>query len=797
MELTEKFFPQALRDYKEAEFLRLVQGDMEISEYESKFKELSQYAPHLVSTELMKAKHYKRGLRPEIKQIVSSHDLTTFQAVVKKAQIVTYSGVKLINQGQRNDFGKRKWQDKNKNSGQFKKQTIVGQSSNPPSQCPKCNKFHRGECLYGKYVCYKCGQPDHVVSSCPSIKKLEQEKKGKARVVSLTHDEAAQNPDVIAGILSISGTLVYVLIDSSTTHSFISNACLAKINASCKKNDNVLEVSMLSGGTIDTDRIATGVQINFDGLMLEANLSGKEEFRFYGLKVKALPRVISALKAKSMLRKPNCQGYLVSLIATSSQDKTLDNVPIVQEYSDVFPDDLPGIPPDRQVEFTIDLIPEATPVSKAPYRMAPKELQELKMQLEEFLDKGFIRPSISPWGAPVLFVKKKDGTMRLCIDYRELNKLTIKNKYHLPRIEDLFDQLKGASVFSKIDLRSGYHQLKIKSVDILKTAFRTRYGHYEFTVMSFGLMNAPAIFMDLMNRVFHQYLDMFVIVFIDDILIYSRDSLQHEKHLRIVLGTLRQEKLYVKFKKCEFWLDRVGFLGHTISARGIEVDQSKVEAITNWLKPTNVGEVRIFLGSYDTVDSEGTKFVWSEKCEQSFQELKEWLVSASILTIPDGSEGFVIYSDASKLGLGCVLMQHGKVIAYTSRQLKQYEQNYPTHDLELAAANVVADALSRKNMGQLSTMCTRQDHLIRDFENLRIEVLTSPVRTSAKLASFTMKLTLRDRIVAAQKDDPFLEKIRADIGTEKRKGFEIAEDKALMYKGRLCVLKDEALRMKL
>ncbi|XP_022853310.1 uncharacterized protein LOC111374805 [Olea europaea var. sylvestris] len=224
-----------------------IKRDMEIFEYESKFEELSRYAPHLVSTELMKAKCYERGLHPEIRQIVSSNDLTTFQAVVKKAQIVTYSGVKLINQGQRNDFGKRKLEDKNKNSRQFKKQTIVGQSSNPPSQCPKCNKFHREECLYGKYTCYKCGQPSHVVSSCPSIKKHEQEKKGKARVSALTHDEVAQNPDVNAGILSISGTPVYVLIDSGATHSFIFNACLAKINASCKKNYNVLEVSMPSG----------------------------------------------------------------------------------------------------------------------------------------------------------------------------------------------------------------------------------------------------------------------------------------------------------------------------------------------------------------------------------------------------------------------------------------------------------------------------------------------------------------------------------------------------------------------
>ena len=225
---------------------------------------------------------------------------------------------------------------------------------------------------------------------------------------------------------------------------------------------------------------------------------------------------------------------------------------VVREFPDVFPDVLPGLPPDRQLEFTIDLEPGAAPISKAPYRMAPKELGELKMQPQELLDLGFIRPSVSPWGAPVLFVKKKDGTLRMCIDYRELNKLTLKNKYPLPRIDDLFDQLKGASVFSKVDLRSGYHQLKIRPADIPKTAFRTRYGHYEFVVMPFGLTNAPAVFMDLMNRVFHPYLDKFILVFIDDVLIYSKTRAEHEEHLRTALETLRTERLYAKFSKCEF-----------------------------------------------------------------------------------------------------------------------------------------------------------------------------------------------------------------------------------------------------
>ncbi|GJT97970.1 putative reverse transcriptase domain-containing protein [Tanacetum coccineum] len=214
-----------------------------------------------------------------------------------------------------------------------------------------------------------------------------------------------------------------------------------------------------------------------------------------------------------------CHVFLAHITIKETGDKSkkkqLQDVPIVKNFPEVFPEDLPGLPHTRQVEFHIDLVPGAAPVARAPYRLAPSEMKELADQLQELSDKGFIRPSSSPWGAPVLFVKKKDGSLRMCIDYRELNKLTVKNRYPLPRIDDLFDQLQGSSVYSKIDLRSGYHQLRVREEDISKTAFRTRYGHYEFQVMPFGLTNAPAVFMDLMNRVCKPYLDKFVIVFID------------------------------------------------------------------------------------------------------------------------------------------------------------------------------------------------------------------------------------------------------------------------------------------
>nr|KYP49089.1 Transposon Ty3-I Gag-Pol polyprotein [Cajanus cajan] len=281
---------------------------------------------------------------------------------------------------------------------------------------------------------------------------------------------------------------------------------------------------------------------------------------------------------------------------TLETDSKLDEIPLVKEFPEVFPKDVSSLPPKREIEFSIDLIPGTSPISIAPYRMSPTELVELKKQIEELQEKQFIRPSVSPWGAPVLLVKKKDGSMRLCVDYRQLNKVTIKNKYPLPRIDDLMDQLVGACVFSKIDLRSGYHQIRVRAEDVPKTAFRTRYGHYEYLVMPFGVTNAPGVFMDYMNRIFHPYLDRFVVVFIDDILVYSKTREEHAEHLRIVLQTLKEKQLYAKLSKCEFWLNSVSFLGHVISERGIAVDPSKVEAVLEWKTPKSVFEIRSFLG---------------------------------------------------------------------------------------------------------------------------------------------------------------------------------------------------------
>ncbi|GJZ06397.1 putative reverse transcriptase domain-containing protein [Tanacetum coccineum] len=317
--------------------------------------------------------------------------------------------------------------------------------------------------------------------------------------------------------------------------------------------------------------------------------------------------------ARKFPTREGCELFLAQVTEQESKEKRLEDVPVIRDFPEVFPEELPGLPPPRQVEFRIDLIPGAAPVARAPYLVTRN------------------------------------------------NELDDQKRYHLPRFDDDLITLQGSSVHSKIDLRSGYHQLRIREKDIPITSFRTRYGHYEFQVMPFGLTNAPAVFMDLMNRVCKPYLDKFVIVFIDDILIYSRNKEEHGEHFKTILNLLRSEKLYAKFSKCDFWLDSVKFLGHVIDSGGVHVDPAKIEAIKNWAAPTTPTEVQQFLG------------------------LVGYYRSAPILSLSEGSEDFVVYCDASLKGFGAILMQREKVITYASRKLRKNEENYMTHDLELGA----------------------------------------------------------------------------------------------------------------
>ncbi|KAL0545083.1 hypothetical protein IC582_020224 [Cucumis melo] len=919
-----KFFSASLRDAKRQEFLNLEQGDMTVEQYDAEFDMLSRFAPEMIATEAARADKFVRGLRLDIQGLVRAFRPATHADALRLA--VDLSLQERANSSKTAGRGSTSGQKRKaeqqpvpvpqrnfRSGGEFRrfqqKPFEAGEAARGKPLCTTCGKHHLGRCLFGTRTCFKCRQEGHTADRCPLRLTGNAQNQGagaphQGRVFATNKTEAEKADTVLTGTLPVLGHYALVLFDSGSSHSFISSTFVLHARLEVEPLQHVLSVSTPSGECMLSKEKVKTCQIEIAGHVIEVTLlvldmldfdvilgmdwlaanhasidcSRKEvtfnppsraSFKFKGEGSRSLPQVISAIRASKLLSQ-GTWGILASVVDTREADVSLSSEPVVRDYPDVFPEELPGLPPHREVEFAIELEPGTVPISRAPYRMAPAELKELKVQLQELLDKGFIRPSVSPWGAPVLFVKKKDGSMHLCIDYRELNKVTVKNRYPLPRIDDLFDQLQGATVFSKIDLRSGYHQLRIKDEDVPKTAFRSRYGHYEFIVMSFGLTNAPAVFMDLMNRVFREFLDTFVIVFIDDILIYSKTEAEHEKHLRMVLQTLRDNKLYAKFSKCEFWLKQVSFLGHVVSKAGVSVDPAKIEAVTGWTRPSTVSEVRSFLGlagyyrrfvenfsriatPLTQLTRKGAPFVWSKACEDSFQNLKKKLVIAPVLTVPDGSGSFVIYSDASKKGLGCVLMQQGKVVAYASRQLKSHEQNYPTHDLELAAvvfalkiwrhylygekiqiftdhkslkyfftqkelnmrqrrwlelvkdydceilyhpgkANVVADALSRK-VSHSAALITRQAPLHRDLE--RAEIAVSVGAVTMQLAQLTVQPTLRQRIIDAQSNDPYLVEKRGLAEAGQAVEFSLSSDGGLLFERRLCVPSDSAIKTEL
>ena len=380
---------------------------------------------------------------------------------------------------------------------------------------------------------------------------------------------------------------------------------------------------------------------------------------------------------------------------------------LLRSYRDVFPEALPaGLPPSREVDHAIELEDGAPPPSRPTYRMSFLELEELEKQLKEYSGNGWIRPSQSPYGAPILFVKKKDGSTRMCTDYRALNKITKKNVYPLPRIDDLLDRLQGAKFFTKIDLRQGYHQIRIKDADVEKTAFRTRYGHYEYLVLPFGLTNAPATFMGLMNEVFRPLLDKSVVIYLDDILIYSRSWEDHQRHIAEVLDRLRAHQLYAKISKCEFGKSKVEFLGHIVSNDGVAVDNKKIEAIQSWPPPQNIHDLRAFLGlanyyrrfveNYTKLTlpltrmlKKGAAVSMGEEEMIAFLAVKEALTNAPVLAVADPQLGYRIVTDASDFALGAILLQDQgqgfQPIAYESRKLQPAELRRSVYEKEMLA----------------------------------------------------------------------------------------------------------------
>ncbi|RVW27201.1 Transposon Tf2-2 polyprotein [Vitis vinifera] len=647
----------------------------------------------LIATEEEKALKFQDGLKPYLKNKISILKLGVYSEVVDRALIAEKDNEELHQY--RNSKGSKigvmvLMVIKHSEGLHQEEIRIKGSSAEFRWACPTCGKKHGGRSCYRETgACFGCGKQGHLIRDCPENRKFITGKP-KEEIRRINRNPKPKDGLSFAGLLGLPvASMDFDLIVATPM------------------GDSVVDFDVILG----MDWLASyHASVDCFEKRVTFSIPGQPKFSFEGKHVDRPLRMISALRASSLLKK-GCQGFLASVMSNES-DLKLEDIPIVREYPDVFPEDLPGLPPEREVEFTIDLVPGTGPMSKAPYRMAPVELKELKVQLQELLDKGFIRPSVSPWGAPVLFVKKKDGSMRLCIDYRE------------------------CLVFSKIDLRSGYHQLRVR-----------------------GKMY-PRLLFEL-----------------DDILVYSRSREEHEGHLSIVLQTLRDKQLYAKLKKCEFWLDRIYFLGHVVSNDGISVDPGK--AVYRRFSKIALPLTKL--------TQKGVKFEWSDDCECSFQELKNRLVSAPILTIPSGSGGFVVYSDASHqlaavvfalkiwrhflFGETCEIFTDHKSLKYLFSQkelnmrqrrwielLKDYDCIIQYHP---GKANVVADALNRKLVGSLAAIRGCQRQLLKELRSLQVHFRVMGL--GALVANFRVQPDLVGRIKTLQKNDSRLVQVMEEV----------------------------------
>ncbi|GKB53128.1 putative reverse transcriptase domain-containing protein [Tanacetum coccineum] len=691
--LVEEFCPSNEMEKLESEFWNHKMVGANHAGYTDRFHELAKLVPHLVTPESSRIKRYIAGLAPEIRGMLRATQPTTIQSVILRAGILTDEAVSCGTLTKGNE--KRKGTEESSKHGSRRNDDKRAKVSKgfiaatphrngflgPHSKCAKCWTYHpeggpcqvcfncqkpshiarncrmpikqvapindvRGDHKPG--TCYECGSREHYQNNCPKFTRAPGQmgnrltiegnrntrnngNQVKGRAFNVNAVGALQDPNVVTGTFSLNNHYATVLFDSGADFSFISTdfAPLLNVKPSFVNPGYVIEVA--DGKKVEVDRVIRDCKLELGTSLFTIDLIplghgsfdvivGMDWLSKHKAEIVCHEKVVRIpLESGEILhfQGERTPGNAKALSNVKVDEPQLSDIPVVRDFVEVFPEDLSGLPPQRQVEFRIDLVPGATPIAKSPYLLAPSEMQELSAQLQELQDKGFIRPSHSPWGAPVLFVK----------------------------INDSFDQLQGARYFSKIDLRSGYHQLRVHENTISKTAFRTRYGHFEFTVMPFRLTNAPAVFMDLMNRA--------------------------------GVGIAEEGEV-----------------------NGIHVDPSKIEAVKNWKAPTTPYEIRSFLGlvgyyrrfianfskiakPLTSLTQKNKKYEWGVEQEEAFQTLKDNLCNAPILSLPDGVKDFVVYCDASNQGLGCVLMQRGKVIAYASRQLKIHKKNYTTHDLEL------------------------------------------------------------------------------------------------------------------
>ncbi|PKU83997.1 putative mitochondrial protein [Dendrobium catenatum] len=490
----------------------------------------------------------------------------------------------------------------------------------------------------------------------------------------------------------ISGREVVVLIDSGATHNFISTQIVDVMGMELVDTGGY--GVMMGTGKVEMGRgVCRGVVLKIQGILV------KEDFLPLEL---GSTDVILGMKWLQTLGETKINwGTLKMELVVGGRKRTIQGVqPLIHQFSEVFQPPQ-GLPPQRELEHAITLKEGETPISVRPYRYPQIQKDEIEKLIREMLGAEIIRPSNSPFSSPVILVKKKDGSWRFCVDYRALNKGTVPDKFPIPVIDELLDELHGAVMFSKLDLKSGYHQIRMKETDVPKTAFRTHEGHYEFLVMPFGLTNAPATFQSLMNRVFKQHLRKFVLVFFDDILVYSKTVEEHWEHLRVVLEVLQEHQLKANLKKCSFAQASVEYLGHVVSQEGVAADQTKIEAMQKWPLPRNLRELRGFLGltgyyrkfvkGYSTIAWPLTEqlkkdnFCWGEAATQAFERLKEAMTTVPVLALPNFEQSFVVETDASGYGLGAVLMQNHRPVAYFSQVLSARARLKSVYERELMA----------------------------------------------------------------------------------------------------------------
>ncbi|KAK8586224.1 hypothetical protein V6N13_130745 [Hibiscus sabdariffa] len=547
----------------------------------------------------------------------------------------------------------------------------------------------------GPVECFHCKGP-HLVRNCPekakvsAIKGDEQTEGDTVKLGSIMSSVQVKKGHKQKGLMfvdiTIEGNKLSALVDTGASELFMSDEAAKRLNLPVEKANGWIKT--VNSKEAPIVGMTGRVKLQLGKFLERINallvpfadclciLDPRHQCivpvsREVGVKAK----MISAIQfAKAVVRKKD-----TTYLAILKNDEPIEQIEVPKEvgrlldqFQDMMPSELPKqLPPKREVDHRIELVPNVEPPAKAPYRMASPELEELRRQLNELLDAGFIRPSKAPYGAPVLFQKKHDGSLRMCIDYRALNKLTVKNKYPIPLIADLFDQLGSARWFTKLDLRSGYYQVRIAEGDEPKTACVTRYGSFEFLVMPFGLTNALATFCTLMNKVLQPFLDRFVVVYLDDIVEYSNTLEEHVEHLRQVFQVLRENELFVKREKCSFAQKEVPFLSHIIGG-------------ANYYRRFIKGHSKIATPLTDLLKKD-KEWDWSRECQAAFEKLKEAMVSEPVLKLPDYAKPFEVHTDASDVAIGGVLMQEGHLIAFESRKLNETERRYTVQEKEMTA----------------------------------------------------------------------------------------------------------------